>query len=74
MSHFAVQKSDFTAILFQRFPLFMIVEELANESHAGSKKQKFRKVLIPDPEANLSGFFIFLEASLMNVECLGLQH
>lgn len=39
------------------------------------KKQKFQKVLIHDPEANLAGFiFIFLEASLMNVECLGLQH
>lgn len=52
----------------------MMVEEHANASHAGSKKQKFQKVLIHDPEANLTGFFIFLEASLMNVECLGLQH
>ena len=74
MSHFAEQKSDFTAVFFQKFPLFMMVEELANASHAGSKKQKFQKVLIHDPEANLAGFFIFLEASLMNVECLGLQH
>jgi len=36
-----------------------MVEELANASHAGSKKQKFQKVLIHDPEANLAGFFIF---------------
>lgn len=38
------------------------------------KAEVSKKVLIRDPEANLAGFFIFLEASLMNVECLGLQH
>lgn len=74
MIHFSEQKPDFTAVFFQRFPLLLMVGGLANASHAGSKKQKFQKILIHAPEANLAGFFNFLEASLMNVECLGLQH
>lgn len=37
----------------------MMVEELANASHTGSKKQTFKKVLIHDPKANLAGFFYF---------------
>lgn len=59
MIHFGEQKPDFAAVFFQRFPLFVMVGGLANASHAGSKKQKFQKVLIHAPEANLAGFFNF---------------
>lgn len=74
MSHFAVQKSDFTAVFFQRFPLFMMVEELANASHTSSKKAEVSRSINSWSWSRSRRFFMFLEASLMNVECLGLQH